>query len=66
MNPIILETKVLVLEKLGFTLSNLKTEKESSEYFAHRFEINALKVIFRQAKITQTKNRTICIVMETK
>jgi hypothetical protein len=55
MNPIILETKELVLEKFGFIVSNLEIEKESSEYCAHRFEINKLKVVFRQAKITPTK-----------
>lgn len=55
MNPILIETKELVFDKLGFKLSNIEIEKESSEYCAHRFEINNLKIVFRQAKITPTK-----------
>ncbi len=55
MNPILIETKELVFDKLGFKLSNVEIEKESSEYCAHRFEINNLKIVFRQAKITPTK-----------
>lgn len=55
MNPILIETKELVFDKLGFKLSNIEIEKESSEYCAHRFEINNLKIVFRHAKITPTK-----------
>ena len=55
MNQILTETKELVFDKCGFEISNVKIEKESSEYFAHRFEINNLKILFRQAKITPTK-----------
>ena len=55
MNPILIETKELVFDKLDFKLSNIEIEKESSEYCAHRFEINNLKIVFRQAKITPTK-----------
>ena len=55
MHLILLETKNLLFEKLGFEISNIEIEKESSEYCAHRFEINNLKIVFRQAKITPTK-----------
>jgi hypothetical protein len=55
MNPIIKKTQELLFDKCGFELSNIEIEKESSEYFAHRFEINNKKILFRQAKITPTK-----------
>jgi hypothetical protein len=55
MNDIVSRTKELLFEKCEFQISNIVIEKESSEYCAHRFEINGLKIVFRQAKITPTK-----------
>ena len=55
MNVILKEVKELVFDACGFELSNIQIEKESSEYCAYRFEVNNLKVIFRQAKTTPTK-----------
>ena len=55
MNLILAETKELLFDKCGFEISNIEIEKESSEYCAHRFEIDTKKIIFRQAKITPTK-----------
>ena len=55
MHPILLETKNLLFDKCKFDVSNIEIEKESSEYCAHRFEINNKKILFRQAKITPTK-----------
>lgn len=49
------ETSKLVFEKLGLKIQNLIIEKESQDYFAAQFELNTLKVIFREAKITPTK-----------
>jgi hypothetical protein len=55
MNPILIDTKNSLYDKCSFELSNIEIEKESSEYSAYRFEINNLKILFRQAKITPTK-----------
>ncbi len=55
MNLNIKETEELLFDKLDFTLSNIEIEKESTEYCAHRFDINNRKILFRQAKITPTK-----------
>jgi hypothetical protein len=55
MNSILIDTKNSLYDKCSFELSNIEIEKESSEYAAHRFEINNLKILFRQAKITPTK-----------
>lgn len=49
------ETSKLVFEKLDLKISNLLIEKESHDYFAAQFELNNLKIIFREAKITPTK-----------
>lgn len=49
------ETSKLVFEKLDLQISNLQIEKESQDYFAAQFELNKLKIIFREAKITPTK-----------
>ena len=49
------ETSKLVFEKLDLQISNLHIEKESQDYFAAQFELNNLKIIFREAKITPTK-----------
>ncbi len=50
-----METKELLYDKCNFEFSNIEIEKESSEYCAYRFEINKQKILFRSAKITQTK-----------
>ena len=55
MNPILIDIKNSLYDQCGFELSNIEIEKESSEYSAYRFEINNLKILFRQAKITPTK-----------
>jgi hypothetical protein len=55
MDVILSETNELLYNKCGFELSNIEIENESSEYCAHRFEINNKKILFRQAKITPTK-----------
>jgi hypothetical protein len=55
MDTFLKETKELLFDKCGFEISNIEIEKESSEYCAHRFEINNKKILFRQAKITPTK-----------
>ncbi|MBF2707368.1 MepB family protein [Flavobacterium soyangense] len=55
MNKIVSETKELLFDKCDFELTNIEIEKESSEYCAHRFEIDELKILFRSAKITPTK-----------
>lgn len=49
------ETSKLVFEKIDLQLQNLQIEKESQDYFAAQFELNDLKIIFREAKITPTK-----------
>lgn len=51
----LLDTKNLVFEPCFFELSNLSIEKESAEYSAYQFELNGLKILFREAKITPTK-----------
>ena len=55
MNAILKDVQELVFDKCNFELSNIQIEKESSEYCAHRFEINNQKTVFRLAKITPTK-----------
>lgn len=45
-----------VFENSGFTISNFIADKESAEYNACAFNINAIKIVYRQAKITPTKN----------
>ena len=55
MDKIISETKQWLFDKCCFEFSNIKIEIESSEYCAHRFEINKQKVLFRSAKITPKK-----------
>lgn len=52
---IILQTKTLVFDPCGFEIKNPVLEKESKEYGAYRFELNALKILFRVAKTTPTK-----------
>jgi hypothetical protein len=55
MNSILIDAKNLLYDLCGLELSNIEIEKESTEYAAHRFEINNIKILFRQAKITPTK-----------
>jgi hypothetical protein len=45
----------ILITKLNLTICNLKIEKESKEYGACTFDINGLKVLYREAKITPTK-----------
>ncbi|MFV5698089.1 MepB family protein [Flavobacterium sp. ZT3R17] len=49
------ETKTLIFDPCGFELTNLVPEKESKDYGAYQFELNALKILFRVAKTTPTK-----------
>lgn len=49
------ETSKLIFEKLDLKIQNLHIDKESQEYYAAQFELNNLKIIFREAKITPTK-----------
>lgn len=51
----VVETKELVFDKCGFEISNFEMDKESAEYCACQFQLNNLKIVFRQAKITPTK-----------
>ena len=45
----------IVFKTCGLELTNVETELESREYFAHNFELDGQKVKFRTAKITPTK-----------
>ncbi len=45
----------LVFKTTGLVLSDLETEAESQEYFAHYFQLSGRTVKFRKAKITPTK-----------
>jgi hypothetical protein len=47
--------KEILLNKLNVAICNIEIGKESMEYCACTFEINALKVLYREAKITPTK-----------
>ena len=51
----LLETKTLIFDSCGFELTNPILEKESADYGAYQFELNALKILFRVAKTTPTK-----------
>ncbi|MEO8516380.1 MAG: MepB family protein [Flavobacterium sp.] len=51
----LIDTKNLVFDSCNFEITNLLPEKESAEYSAYRFELNGLKVLFREAKTTPTK-----------
>ena len=44
-----------VFKICGLELTNIKTEAESQEYFAHNFLLNRQNIKFRKAKITPTK-----------
>ncbi|AFM06258.1 hypothetical protein Fleli_3956 [Bernardetia litoralis DSM 6794] len=45
----------LLFQKLDIELSDIKTEKESQDYFAHTFKLNQQNIRFRKAKITPKK-----------
>jgi hypothetical protein len=45
----------ILLNKLNLTICNIEIEKESAAYSACTFEINGLKVLYREAKTTPTK-----------
>jgi hypothetical protein len=45
----------ILLNKLNLTICNIEIEKESAAYSAFTFEINGLKVLYREAKTTPTK-----------
>lgn len=45
-----------IFKTLQLNLSNIETDLECEEYFGHNFSINNLKIKFRKAKITPTKN----------
>lgn len=44
-----------IFELCGLEFTNVETELESKEYFAHNFKLNGRNVKFRTAKITPTK-----------
>lgn len=52
---ILLKTKTLVFDPCSFEVTNVVLEKESADYAACQFELNAFKILFRAAKITPTK-----------
>ncbi|MFV7234150.1 MepB family protein [Flavobacterium sp. ZB4R12] len=52
---ILLETKKFVFDPCSLELTNFIIEKESADYGAYQFELNALKILFRVAKTTPTK-----------
>ena len=52
----ILQAKELIYDTFGFLFENALPEKESSEYDAYTFNLNNLKIVFRSAKVTPTKN----------
>ena len=55
MNPIILEIESKVYNACSLVVKNFKVELESKEYDACQFELNGLKIICRNSKITPKK-----------
>jgi hypothetical protein len=51
----LLLAKTLVYDTCGFDFSDLKIEKESTEYDACSFKLNGKAIVHRTAKITPTK-----------
>ena len=49
------QIKMEIYDKCSLKISNFKTETESKEYDACRFELNELNVLSRNAKITPKK-----------
>jgi hypothetical protein len=59
-NSKILHSELELIDKsvfkiCGLELTNIETEAESQEYFAHNFLLNGQNIKFRKAKITPTK-----------
>ncbi|RTY89127.1 MepB family protein [Flavobacterium sp. GT3R68] len=52
---ILIPIKEQVFDNLDFELKNIIKEKESAEYAAYQFDLNHLKIVFRNAKTTPTK-----------
>lgn len=55
MNQFLTQINSSIYEPNGLLISNYRPEKESQEYGACRFEIDGLKIISRNAKITPKK-----------
>ena len=56
MNNNLEQIKTAVLDKCFLSISNFEFESESTVYDACRFELNGLKIISRNAKITPKKS----------
>ena len=52
---LLLESKALVFDPIGFELTNCILQEENSAYSACKFELNGNLILFRYAKITPTK-----------
>lgn len=46
----------VIFKTLQLNLSNIETDLECEEYFGYNFSLTTLKIKFRKAKITPTKN----------
>lgn len=55
MNKELNNIKKEVYDRCGLQISNFRTEEESQEYGACQFELGALKIISRNAKVTPKK-----------
>ncbi len=55
MNKNLNQIKAEIYDKCSFEILNFKTELESKEYDACRFELNGLNILSRNAKITPKK-----------
>lgn len=55
MDSTLLQIKTEVYDKSGLKMSDFQIETESKEYDACRFELNGMKIISRNAKITPKK-----------
>ena len=55
MDQILNRINTEVFQKCGLTLSKLSHEQESQEYAASKFELNSLRIVNRNAKITPKK-----------
>nr|WP_294936355.1 MepB family protein [uncultured Flavobacterium sp.] len=51
----LIEVRELLFNPCNFQITNVVQEPESTDYSAHKLEINGLKILFRVAKITPTK-----------
>ena len=54
-NTDLLIAKELIYDKCGFELTNMKFNKESTEYSACSFKLNGKTIVYRSSKITPTK-----------